>query len=436
MDFDLKKCRRQAESEEEEVVEEPQHSAKICKFFVEQPHRLQQQQQQQPSSCSSVLPLFVPGSINDSKASNMLSAFPDSTSSSSSSHRLPRMLGYFSVAQRHELELQALIFRYMLAGAAVPPELLHPIKKSLLSSTAPFFLHHPLQHFPHYPTLLQAGYWGRAAMDPEPGRCRRTDGKKWRCSRDVVAGQKYCERHMHRGRNRSRKPVETTTTKPTSTTTTAAAAAAVSSGGCSLCSNANRVVGGGGGRPFLTVESGNYSCVCGQTPSVDLLHLNQGASSDSLSENKNFYESHKEGSAGDGKSDGHILRHFFDDWPRSENGGCGSDNSNASQRMNPTSLSISVAGNPPSSSSDVSLKLSTGGGSDQGSGDPHLHQNGNIDGEHMHLNWAAGWAATQMASMGGPLAEALRSANKNSLPTTVLHQLQRTTNSEATFIST
>jgi len=56
--------------------------------------------------------------------------------------------------------------------------------------------------------VLQSGYWGRGAMDPEPGRCRRTDGKKWRCSRDVVAGQKYCERHMHRGRNRSRKPVE------------------------------------------------------------------------------------------------------------------------------------------------------------------------------------------------------------------------------------
>lgn len=55
---------------------------------------------------------------------------------------------------------------------------------------------------------LQAGYWGRSAMDPEPNRCRRTDGKKWRCSKDVVAGQKYCERHMHRGRNRSRKHVE------------------------------------------------------------------------------------------------------------------------------------------------------------------------------------------------------------------------------------
>lgn len=36
-------------------------------------------------------------------------------------------------------------------------------------------------------------------MEPEPGRCRRTDGKKWRCSRDVVPDQKYCLRHMHRG---------------------------------------------------------------------------------------------------------------------------------------------------------------------------------------------------------------------------------------------
>ena len=45
-------------------------------------------------------------------------------------------------------------------------------------------------------------------VDPEPHRCRRTDGKKWRCSKNVVPNQKYCERHMHRGRNRSRKPVE------------------------------------------------------------------------------------------------------------------------------------------------------------------------------------------------------------------------------------
>ncbi|KAM0062849.1 putative transcription factor interactor and regulator C3H-WRC/GRF family [Helianthus debilis subsp. tardiflorus] len=48
----------------------------------------------------------------------------------------------------------------------------------------------------------------RGNNDPEPGRCRRTDGKKWRCSRDAVPDQKYCERHINRGRHRSRKPVE------------------------------------------------------------------------------------------------------------------------------------------------------------------------------------------------------------------------------------
>ncbi|XP_076894957.1 growth-regulating factor 8-like [Bidens hawaiensis] len=48
-----------------------------------------------------------------------------------------------------------------------------------------------------------------AGLDSEPWRCRRTDGKKWRCSRDVMPDQKYCERHAHKNRPRSRKPVET-----------------------------------------------------------------------------------------------------------------------------------------------------------------------------------------------------------------------------------
>ncbi|CAA3025935.1 Hypothetical predicted protein [Olea europaea subsp. europaea] len=48
-----------------------------------------------------------------------------------------------------------------------------------------------------------------SGSDPEPWRCRRTDGKKWRCSRDVAPDQKYCERHAHKSRPRSRKPVET-----------------------------------------------------------------------------------------------------------------------------------------------------------------------------------------------------------------------------------
>ena len=58
--------------------------------------------------------------------------------------------------------------------------------------------------------------FGRKA-DPEPGRCRRTDGKKWRCSKEAYPDSKYCERHMHRGRNRSRKPVEISSTPPAQT---------------------------------------------------------------------------------------------------------------------------------------------------------------------------------------------------------------------------
>ncbi|KAJ8446260.1 hypothetical protein Cgig2_016031 [Carnegiea gigantea] len=63
---------------------------------------------------------------------------------------------------------------------------------SSCSSSSPLFIF----------TLLLLYY------DAEAGRCRRTDGKKWRCSRDVAPNHKYCERHLHRGRPRSRKPVE------------------------------------------------------------------------------------------------------------------------------------------------------------------------------------------------------------------------------------
>lgn len=54
---------------------------------------------------------------------------------------------------------------------------------------------------------VQMGF-GREREDPEPGRCRRTDGKKWRCSKQTHPESKYCERHMHRGKNRSRKHAE------------------------------------------------------------------------------------------------------------------------------------------------------------------------------------------------------------------------------------
>ncbi|XP_030532362.1 growth-regulating factor 7 isoform X2 [Rhodamnia argentea] len=106
------------------------------------------------------------------------------------------MLGYpFTHAQWKELERQAMIYKYMMASIPVPAELLIPM---FTSRDGP----------PRY--SFGNGYSLRYSSngDPEPGRCKRTDGKKWRCSREVAPDQKYCERHLHRGRPRSRKPVE------------------------------------------------------------------------------------------------------------------------------------------------------------------------------------------------------------------------------------
>ncbi|KAM1078949.1 hypothetical protein EV2_014251 [Malus domestica] len=397
MDFYLKQWKPQQQEQSEE-----QHSAKIPKLDLD-PH----QNSEHPTAGSAAgyaLPLFV-----SEPNTKMLSAFSDSSPATS---RFPKMGSYFSLSQWQELELQALIFRYMAAGAAVPSELLQPIRKSLLGS-APYFLHHPLQQLPHFqPALLQSGYWGRTAMDPEPTRCRRTDGKKWRCSRDVVAGQKYCERHVHRGRNRSRKPVEVTTT----TTTTTTACGGGSGSNLSIATTTTN-----------TSASGAHFALSGSSssPSVDLLHLNQ-SSSESKPENRSLFESRGEFSAS-AKSDSHVLRPFFDDWP-----GKLQELDNAGSRpisMNSaTSLSISIRGN---TSSDVSLKLSTGNGVEPG------HQDSHAERGQPQLNWPAGWATNQMASMGGPLAEALRSSsNSNSSPTSVLHRLPRGSASETSFIST
>ncbi|XP_021752749.1 growth-regulating factor 5-like isoform X1 [Chenopodium quinoa] len=128
----------------------------------------------------------------------------------------------FTVSQWQELEHQALIYKYLIAGLSVPPDLVLPIQNSFGTSSSAFF---------HRPTL---GYCGREnslygigigigygkKIDPEPGRCRRTDGKKWRCAKEAYPDSKYCERHMNRGRSRSRKHVESNPFSSSSSTTT------------------------------------------------------------------------------------------------------------------------------------------------------------------------------------------------------------------------
>ncbi|KAF1887463.1 hypothetical protein Lal_00040517 [Lupinus albus] len=101
----------------------------------------------------------------------------------------------FTPSQWQELEHQALIYKHMASGVSIPPDLIFPIKRSYLDSPlSSRLLPHQPQHFG----------WNYLQM----GRCRRTDGKKWRCSKEAYPDSKYCERHMHRGKNRSRKPVE------------------------------------------------------------------------------------------------------------------------------------------------------------------------------------------------------------------------------------
>ncbi|KAK8628035.1 hypothetical protein V6N13_063747 [Hibiscus sabdariffa] len=130
----------------------------------------------------------------------------------------------FTVSQYQELEHQALIFKYMMAGLPVPPDLVLPIQKSFESISHRFF---------HHPTMGYCSFYGKK-VDPEPGRCRRTDGKKWRCSKDAYPDSKYCERHMHRGRNRSRKPVESQTLAQSSSAVTSLTVSGTSGGTGSL----------------------------------------------------------------------------------------------------------------------------------------------------------------------------------------------------------
>uniref|UniRef100_A0A453HAJ1 Growth-regulating factor n=1 Tax=Aegilops tauschii subsp. strangulata TaxID=200361 RepID=A0A453HAJ1_AEGTS len=131
--------------------------------------------------------------IKDSRKIHICASFSSGLSS---------VRGPFTPSQWMELEHQALIYKYLAANIAVPHNLVVPIRRSVTSLyPSAYFGSSTLGWGP-----FQLGYSGSA--DLEPGRCRRTDGKKWRCSRDAVADQKYCERHMNRGRHRSRKHVE------------------------------------------------------------------------------------------------------------------------------------------------------------------------------------------------------------------------------------
>ncbi|KAJ3706262.1 hypothetical protein LUZ61_009967 [Rhynchospora tenuis] len=146
--------------------------------------------------------LCYDGSVYASNWKKGVYSFPSGVNRSMGTH--------FTYSQWLELQKQALIYKHITASVPVPPY---------------------LQYAFHYSNASYNVIGGARALDNlgllvnstdlEPRRCRRTDGKKWRCSKDAAPDQKYCERHMNRGKPRSRKPVEAPKSNTLKSTTAA-----------------------------------------------------------------------------------------------------------------------------------------------------------------------------------------------------------------------
>ncbi|KAL5056526.1 hypothetical protein RYX36_037208 [Vicia faba] len=298
----------------------------------------------------------------------------------------------FTVSQWQELEHQALIFKYMVAGLPVPPDLVLPFHShnffhhSIPTRNLLTFLYIsntisntiPLTNWVCKFTVSYCSFYGKK-VDPEPGRCRRTDGKKWRCSKEAYPDSKYCERHMHRGRNRSRKPVESQTTlvaAPTTTPpnfhTTNAFATHLDTIPYGIPSKEYRYLQG------LKSEGGEHSCFaeasgggnkCVQMESQleniwPLMSTRVSSFSASKSSNNSMVQSDypqhsflstEYGSGEAVKEEGQPLRSFFNEWPKSRESWSGLEDERSNQTaFSTTQLSISI----PMSSSDFSATSS------------------------------------------------------------------------------
>ncbi|KAG5061635.1 hypothetical protein JHK87_002664 [Glycine soja] len=286
----------------------------------------------------------------------------------------------FTMSQWQELEHQALIYKYMVAGLPVPPDLVLPIQNSF-HSISQTFLHHPST------TMSYCSFYGKK-VDPEPGRCRRTDGKKWRCSKEAYPDSKYCERHMHRGRNRSRKPVESQTMTQSSSNvsslTVTAGSSSSATGNFHNLTTTNAYgnpqgTGSGSDQTHYHMDSipygipskeyryfqgpksegGEHSFLSKNLGSNKVLHMESQmdntlmptsgvASFSTLRSNNNSmlqgdylqpsFLSSEYASAETVKQEGQFLRPFFDEWPKRRDSWSGLED----EGSNHTQLSISI----------------------------------------------------------------------------------------------
>ncbi|KAJ0981836.1 hypothetical protein J5N97_010091 [Dioscorea zingiberensis] len=367
--------------------------------------------------------------------------------------------GPFTPSQWMELEHQALIYKYIDANAPIPSNLLLPIRRSLCHSGFPALSSESYRSNPLGWGSLCLGFSGNA--DPEPGRCRRTDGKKWRCSRDAVADGKYCERHMNRGRHRSRKHVEGQNGHAAKAMPVIAhspsSAPAVPGGGSSnsltiakqctensqlanpSSSQLNRMLmskenGNGGAldsQGFSMLTSANPKPMDSLFPIPKQQNPFEGASTrmdfglisadsllnplrNSYSESTNFATSPE---LNEQQSQTHSLRHFFDDWPKNR-----SDRSAITwpeveeMQSDRTQLSISIPMVPSefssssSSSNQEKLTLSPLKLSREFDPIPMSLSVGVLNESDQRTGWIPiSWES----SIGGPLGEVLSNTNNN-----------------------
>ncbi|XP_010918299.1 uncharacterized protein [Elaeis guineensis] len=328
----------------------------------------------------------------------------------------------FTSAQWQELQRQALIYKHIIASVPVPADLLFPSSPS----------HHLLPNL-----VVGRGAAGAFNLrfssntDPEPGRCRRTDGKKWRCSRDAAPDQKYCERHLHRGRPRSRKPVEVSKTKPITSTAPPPAAVSTNSSTIVTTTAATTSIS----KPFPSQSSGFFpkdelkfpfqplepnkeprclDWIKGNNEEMEsnlqweLMHSKTGLSSSSTPILQNYDDqlnsnytaflnpdlcSLEEDTMGDHRE---TPRSFIDAW---------STENPAATTKTGNLTSVPTGGELPLSTLTLSMSGVEEGGD-------HQIQMGLGVGDTLVKTYPSGWIAS--ASPGGPLGEVLRTSNATS----------------------
>lgn len=390
----------------------------------EQQRQQQQRQQQQQNSC--LVPWLQTRQTqthndNDTNCpSPNMSAFPQpSRFGEGGGERVT-----FTAIQRQELERQTIIYKYMMASMPVPPELLLPLSKYPCSSTSTIKTALSSEVGRKAGVELRYGSnrgGGGGGGDPEPWRCRRTDGKKWRCSRDVAPDQKYCERHSHKGRpSRSRKPVETPSPSPSPSSSILTAATTslpvTTSSVSSSSSSCNPIIFTPFAIPKPSSHSFDLPSQFNPFPRYPDWFMKKEVAPTAVTASACLYPQQIGGGETRCAVDDHhqsslLPRPFIDAWSLG-------DHADPKDATNPidiennslTTHKCHTRSSPLNSILPLTLSMSAGIDHDHLNPEDHAKENPDIrlssssSSHHQPLNWMSSWIGSPP---GGPLAEAL-----------------------------